>query len=151
LLEPDHSEWITETGEYKIQLGASSEKIIIEQLVKVDGNDKNLKITYTPSTLIRYFYAHPVGRKVLINGYPSLMRGFAQMSMMTENKDESSQKLIEEQDPKVIADLLDQAVADDQSAFSTFMDQGVSLLSMFIPELNGDRLNDILDRMNSGG
>ncbi len=73
------------------------------------------------------------------------------MSMMTENKDESSQKLIEEQDPKVIADLLDQAVADDQSAFSTFMDQGVSLLSMFIPELNGDRLNDILDRMNSGG
>jgi beta-glucosidase len=148
---PDHSEWITETGEYKIQLGASSEKILIEQVVKVDGNDKNLKITYTPSTLIRHFYAHPVGRKVLINGYPSLMRGFAQMSMMTENKDESSQKLIEEQDPKVIADLLDQAVADDQSAFSTFMDQGVSLLSMFIPELNGDRLNDILDRMNSGG
>ncbi|MEH7492606.1 glycoside hydrolase family 3 C-terminal domain-containing protein [Neobacillus niacini] len=121
-------DWSVETGEYTVQIGYSSHSIAVEKTLQVQGKEYLEGMEYTLFTPLRDFMRHPIGMAVLEENFGKMLQGMVRIGLVPEEALAAGIQL-----------------GDQDSAL---MIQPLSILTTFVPELDGLPIKEILGEMN---
>lgn len=124
-------DWIVESGTSLIQIGASAHQILAEKEIKLVASAKRSSKEYTKETTLGEFIQHPVGKQVWLTYFDAFISGLASTGMIP--KEELAENVISPENKEAIKNLLGQPV---------------SLMVMFVPDLAGGKIENILEEMN---
>lgn len=141
-------DWFVESGDYGIQIGRSSHEIVLDERVQMTGNELTGKIQYSQGTVLKEFISHPIGRKVWLDYFGSLIQGLVKTGMFPKEMIQTFQDGSGNFDELKLSVFAERALMPgDENPMSKLMEQPVSLLTMFAPAL-GANIQEILKKMN---
>lgn len=121
-------DWSVETGEYTVQIGYSSHLIALEKTLQIEGKANVGGTQFTLFTPLRDFMRHPIGKTVMEENFGKMVQGMVRIGLVP-----------------VGALAADIQLGNQDSAL---MIQPVSILTTFVPELDGQAIKEILNQMN---
>lgn len=123
--------WHAQQGVYHVQIGYSAHDIVMEAPVEVKS--KNVVKEYTLNTMLKDFVAHPTGKQIFHEYFGKMVAGITGMGVIpAENT----------------ANLEEQMKPGETEGLERLLAQPLSMLTMFVPELAGEKIQLILDQMN---
>ncbi|MEK3834119.1 MULTISPECIES: glycoside hydrolase family 3 C-terminal domain-containing protein [unclassified Paenibacillus] len=121
-------DWAVETGEYTVQIGYSSYSIAQETTLHIEGKENPEGMEYTMFTPIKDFIRHPIGKTFWEANFGKMAEGMVRTGLVQEEALAAGMQL-----------------GNNDSAL---MIQPISIMTAFVPELDGQPINEILEQMN---